>query len=113
MTGKVPDARHSNRKGIVMIKQITPVLAIVAALLSGAAMPAAAQEPSKQQAGGTYNWLHPKLGFVKVDRATGAMVHSQGLARPSAPADGRSGQTKDTSRVIETPVADMPQVKKR
>ena len=98
-----------------MIKQITPVFAIVAALLASAAMPAAAQEPTAQQAGGTYNWLHPKLGIVKVDRATGAIVHSQGVARPSAQADGRSAQTKywldpkGNYRVIKVPLADMPQ----
>lgn len=98
-----------------MIKQISPVLAIVAALVAGAAMPAAAQEPTSQQAGGTYNWLHPKLGIVKVDRATGAVLHSQGAARPSAQADGRAVQTKywldpkGNYRVIKTPLADMPQ----
>lgn len=99
-----------------MIKQITPIVAIVAALFAGAAMPAAAQEPTTtQQAGGTYNWLHPKLGIVKVDRATGAIVHSQGAAHPAAQSDGRSAQTKywldpkGNYRVIKTPAADMPQ----
>lgn len=98
-----------------MIKQIAPIVAIVAALFVGAAMPAAAQEPTTQQAGGTYNWLHPKLGIVKVDRATGAIVHSQSVARQSTQADGRSVQTKywldpkGNYRVIKAPVADMPQ----
>lgn len=98
-----------------MIKQIIPVLAIVAALLASAAMPAAAQEPTTQQAGGTYNWLHPRLGIVKVDRATGAIVHSQAAAHPSAQDGGRSVQTKywldpkGNYRVVKTPLADMPQ----
>ena len=98
-----------------MIKQITPVPAIVAALFAGAALPAAAQEPTSQQASGTYNWLHPKLGIVKVDRATGAIVHSQATAHPSAQDDGRSVQTKywldpkGNYRVIKAPVAGMPQ----
>lgn len=98
-----------------MIKQITPVVAIVAALFASAAIPAAAQEPTTQQAGGTYNWLHPKLGIVKVDRATGAIVHSQAAADPSVQADGRSTQTKywldpkGSYRVIKTPAAATPQ----
>lgn len=98
-----------------MIKQITPVLAIAAALYAGAAMSAAAQEPTTQQVSGTYNWLHPKLGIVKVDRATGAIVHSQANAHPSAQDGGRSVQTKywldpkGNYRVIKTPLADMPQ----
>jgi len=98
-----------------MIKQVTPVVAIVAALFAGAAMPATAQEPTAQQTGGTYNWLHPKLGIVKVDRATGAIVHSQGPTHPSAQAEGRSVQTKywldpkGNYRVIKTPVTGTPQ----
>lgn len=98
-----------------MIKQITPIVAMVAALFAGAAMPAAAQEPTDQQAGGTYNWLHPKLGIVKVDRATGAIVRSQGASQQSVQADGKSAQTKywldpkGNYRVIKTPAADMPQ----
>lgn len=98
-----------------MIKQVTPIVAIVAALFASAAMPAAAQEPTVQLAGGTYNWLHPKLGIVKVDRATGAIVHSQGASQQSAQADGKSVQTKywldpkGNYRVIKTPAADMPQ----
>lgn len=97
-----------------MIKQITPIVAIVAALFASAAMPAAAQEATTQEAGGTYNWLHPKLGMVKVDRATGAIVHSQGAAHPSARADSRSVQTKywldpKGNYRVKTPAADMPQ----
>lgn len=98
-----------------MIKQITPVIAIVAALFASAAMPAAAREPTTQQASGTYNWLHPKLGMVKVDRATGAIVHPQVVAHPAAQSDDRSVQTrywldpKGNYRVVKTPVADVPQ----
>jgi hypothetical protein len=98
-----------------MIKHLTPVVAIVGALFAGAAIPAAAQEPTAQQAGGTYNWLHPKLGIVKVDRATGAIVHSQAAAGLAAQADGRSAQSKywldpkGNYRVIKTPAAATPQ----
>lgn len=98
-----------------MIKQFTPVVAMVAALFASAALPAAAQEPTTQQTSGTYNWLHPKLGMVKVDRATGAIVHSQVVTHPAAQSDGRSVQTKywldpkGNYRVIKTPAAEMPQ----
>lgn len=98
-----------------MIKQFTPTVAIVAALFASAAMSAAAQEPTAQQAGGSYNWLHPKLGMVKVDRATGAIVHSQGTADPSVQDDTRSVQTKywldpkGNYRVIRTVAAHTPQ----
>jgi hypothetical protein len=98
-----------------MIKQITPIVAIVAALLASAATPAAAQEPTTQQAGGTYNWLHPKPGIVKVDRATGAMVRSQGTASQNAQTDDRPVQTKywldpkGNYRVIKTPATDTQQ----
>lgn len=97
-----------------MNQRIEPIVAIVAALFASAAVPAAAQEPA-QQAGATYNWLHPRLGIVKVDRATGAMVHSQPAADPSAHADGRSVQTKywldpkGNYRVIRTSAAAPPQ----
>lgn len=98
-----------------MIKQFNPIVAIVAALFVGAAIPAAAQEATAQPAGGTYNWLHPKLGMVKVDRATGAIVHSQGTVQQSAQADARSVQTKywldpkGNYRVVVAPAADLPQ----
>lgn len=98
-----------------MIKQVASIAAVVAALFASAAMPAAAQEPTAQQAAGTYNWLHPKLGIVKVDRATGAIVHSQGSVIQSAPADSQPQQTKywldpkGNYRVIKTPLTDMPQ----
>jgi len=95
-----------------MIKQFSPIVAVVAALFAGAAMPTAAQEQTAQPAAGTYNWLHPKLGMVKVDRATGAIVHSQGTAKQ---ADGGSVRTKywldpkGNYRVIKTPAVDGPQ----
>ncbi len=98
-----------------MNKHITPTVAIVAALFAGAAMPAAAQESSTEQVGGTYLWIHPKLGIVKVNRATGALVQSQGAAKPSAQAEGRTVQTtywldpKGKHRVIKTPVTVMTQ----
>lgn len=89
-------------------------IAIASALFASAAMTAAAQEPSNQLASGTYNWLHPKLGIVKVDRATGAVVHSQDAAQPPQ-TEGRSVQTKywldpkGNYRVIKTPATATPQ----
>lgn len=62
-----------------MTKKTHPCLGIVAAALFTAAAPAAAQNPSDSAINGTYYWLHPKLGQVKVDRTTHAMVPS---ARP-------------------------------
>lgn len=74
-----------------------------------------ASAASTQQADGTYNSFHPKLGIEKVDRATGAVVHSQDAAHSSAEADIRSGQTKyrlepkGNYRVIKAPVPGWPQ----
>lgn len=98
-----------------MIKQLAPIVVIVAALFASAAMPAVAQEPTIQQAGETYNWLHPKLGIVKVDRATGAIVHSEGAAKQSAQAGARILQIKNVPvpkgnvGAIKTPATDTPQ----
>lgn len=47
-----------------------------AALFAGAASASAVTDTRAEPASksGTYYWLHPKLGMVKVDRATNAMV---------------------------------------
>lgn len=51
---------------------------LILALLSAAmAAPAAAAQEESPKGGEAYYWLHPKLGLVKVDRATNAMVRSQ------------------------------------
>lgn len=52
------------------------VLAIGATLFAAAATaaPASTSAPAAQGPSGTYYWLHPKLGMVKVDRATNFMV---------------------------------------
>lgn len=52
------------------------VLAIGATLFAAAATatPASTSAPAAQGSSGTYYWLHPKLGMVKVDRATNFMV---------------------------------------
>lgn len=49
-----------------------------AALLAGAASAATDNPAAKPMEGGKsyYWWLHPKLGMVKVDRATNAMLVS-------------------------------------
>lgn len=77
-----------------MIKSITPIVTIVAALFASAAMPAAAQEKSGQGASGSYNWLHPRLGIVKVDRATNAIVRPQGAANQYAQGGVHPEQSK-------------------
>jgi hypothetical protein len=100
---------------MTMNKQLARAIAIGAALLAGAAMPAAARAPYSQQDSETYNWLHPKLGLVKVDRATGAIVHSQRAADEQTAPDNRAVQTrywldpKGNIRVIKTPAANVPQ----
>lgn len=41
-------------------------------ILAGCAAPVATNSMGANS--GTYNWLHPKQGMVKVDRATNAIV---------------------------------------
>jgi hypothetical protein len=100
---------------MTMNKQLAPAIAIVAALLAGAAMPAAAEAPSGQQDSETYNWLHPKRGIVKVDRATGAIVGSQRAAGEQTAANDPAAQArywldpKGNIRVIKTPAGNVPQ----
>lgn len=51
------------------------VLVLGTLLATSAAFAATAPEHTDSAKGsGTYYWLHPKLGMVKVDRATNAMV---------------------------------------
>jgi len=63
-------------------------------LLGGTVSMAKAAQPMPAPEGGrTYYWNHPKLGAVKVARATGAIVVP---LRPEAP---RSDQAADSSRI--------------
>lgn len=47
------------------------------AFVAGAASASAGSALAEPGKSGTYWWLHPKLGMVKVDRATNAMVTSK------------------------------------
>lgn len=54
------------------------VLLLGATMLAGASFAAATTPASQDSASPTfYYWLHPKLGMVKVDKATNAMVKSK------------------------------------
>jgi len=48
-----------------------------AAIFAGASFAAFAAPPSGEAPSAPSWWLHPKLGMVKVDRATQAMVHAK------------------------------------
>lgn len=64
------------------------LLAVFAFTLGAGAAFAANVNP--QSAGSTtpyYYWLHPKLGMVKVDRATNAMVTSRSVRQASTQSD--------------------------
>lgn len=63
-------------------------------LLAGLALAgaAAAAAPANQPSGSSaswYWWLHPKLGMVKVDRATNAMIVSGRQQREQSTQAGR------------------------
>ena len=59
------------------MKNLTSAL-LGAAFFAGASLTAYATPTSGDGAPGSYYWWnHPKLGMVKVDRATNAMVHSK------------------------------------
>lgn len=98
-----------------MRNRMIPVFGIVAALVVGAAMPAAAQQPSSHADRGTYLWLHPKLGLVKVDRTTHAMVPTGGVATVNAPVGVQPQQStywldpKGNFRLVKTPARATPQ----
>jgi len=74
------------------MKSTTMVLA-AAALLAGSAAFAqprvAAAAPS--DGAGQYTWLHPKLGMVKVDKRTNAMVVPRAAPRSGAARTGSAG----------------------
>lgn len=62
-----------------MNKKIAMLSSIVVAMTALVSAPASAQanaqaEASDATSNSYYYWLHPKLGFVKVDRATNAML---------------------------------------
>lgn len=61
-----------------MNKKIVMLSSIVVATTVLVSAPASAQANAQAEASGatstSYYWLHPKLGFVKVDRATNAML---------------------------------------
>lgn len=58
------------------MKKLTSAL-LGAAIFAGASFAAYAAPSGGEAPSATYWWLHPKLGMVKVDRATNAMVHSK------------------------------------
>ena len=61
----------------LQMKNLTSAI-LGAAIFAGASLSAYAAPASGDGAPGTYYWWnHPKLGMVKVDRATNAMVHSK------------------------------------
>ena len=51
--------------------------AISMLFLAGGAFAASDQQPATPQPKTYYYWLHPKLGMVKVDRATNAIITSR------------------------------------
>lgn len=61
-----------------------------ASLASGAALAAAPTQQARDgKPSGTYDWLHPRLGMVKVDRATNFMVVAK--RQPRAEPAGQAG----------------------
>lgn len=58
------------------MKKLTSTIFSVA-IFSGASFAAFAAPPSGEAPSAPSWWLHPKLGMVKVDRATKAMVHAK------------------------------------
>lgn len=63
---------------LFMKKTIATILAT--GLFVGTSMAAYAAPSGKEAASGTYWWLHPRRGMVKVDRATNAIVPSKRTA---------------------------------
>ena len=57
---------------------------LVSALAATAGCAATGSSAERTTARGTYYWLHPKLGMVKVDGATNAMVTGQRRAADGA-----------------------------
>lgn len=52
----------------------TPIALLAAAILAAPLAPAQASSAPAMGAKTYYYWLHPKLGMVKVDKATNAML---------------------------------------
>lgn len=50
------------------------LILFLAFTVTAAALPAAAAARTEPDAKPYYYWLHPKLGHVKIDRATNAML---------------------------------------
>lgn len=57
-----------------MSKLLAVVLSTTLFAAAAVAAPSDTSKPTAQASSGTYYWLHPKLGHVKVDRATNFMV---------------------------------------
>ena len=57
------------------MKKLTSAI-LGATLFAGAAMASYAAPSERVPASSTYWWAHPRLGMVKVDRATNAIVPS-------------------------------------
>ena len=64
-------------------------LVVLASLLSAGFVSAANVGSARDTAKPYYYWLHPKLGMVKVDRATNAMVTARTARDRSTQSDGR------------------------
>lgn len=90
-----------------MKKQLTITLVGVA-LLVGTSYAATEAQTRADAKGDTYNWLHPKLGIVKIDRATNAMV--VGKRQKSSSTESGQGavapsQREEPERVSPGPAA--------
>lgn len=79
-----------------MTKIIAIVLGTTLYAAAAVAAPSSVSEPTAQAPSGTYYWLHPKLGHVKVDRATGFMVTAK---RPATKAPQQ--MTQDRTAVTQ------------
>lgn len=78
-----------------MKKHLTITL-VGAALLVGTSYAATDAQTRADTKGDTYNWLHPKLGIVKIDRATNAMV--VGKRQKSSSTESRQGAVAPSQR---------------
>lgn len=74
-----------------MTKFIAIALGATLFAAAATAAPAAPPAPAAQGSSGTYYWLHPKLGHVKVDRATNFMVTAKRPATKPAPQRTQDG----------------------
>lgn len=74
-----------------MTKYIALALGVTVLAAGATAAPAIASAPVAQESSGTYYWLHPKLGHVKVDRNTNFMVTAKRPATKHAEQRTRLG----------------------